>query len=178
MEIIKVKTYVGCTDDYMDNIVKYPINEDSVAVMGYGVDVKDPENTKRQFKAMAKYYGNNQKNPFIQYIMSFSKETAPDAKTAMAITEKVLNPLIEDHQVEIGIHKKQRDNSYYHSHSYVGTTNINIGKMLYANNMTNFNTAQRLTDITQQEAMLIIEKNDSNHNSKPYKKLFKPHKVK
>ena len=59
MEIIKIKTYTGCTDDYFENIVRYPSNEDSVAVRGYGVDCSDPANAKRQFEAVAKHYGKS-----------------------------------------------------------------------------------------------------------------------
>ena len=67
MEIIKIKTYTGCTDDYFENIVRYPSNEDSVEVRGYGVDCSDPANAKRQFETMAKYYGNEEKKPYVLF---------------------------------------------------------------------------------------------------------------
>ena len=186
MEILKIFTYTGCTKDYWEHIMLYPSNEDSVAVKGYGVDDSNPENAERQFKAMAKYYGNENKNPFNQYMVSLTKETAPDAETAMAINEKFLEPLKEDHQVLAGVHKKHRENSDYHLHDYVSSTNIKNGRMLYADNKTNFAMAQRLADITQQEVMLQIgDDNNSDNTStdgdnakKPYRKVFKPHKTK
>ena len=182
MEIIKIKTYTGCTDDYFENIVRYPSNEDSVAVRGYGVDCSDPANAKRQFETMAKYYGNEGKNPFVQYILSFTKETAPDAESAMSITERVIEPMKSNHMLLIGEHEKHRADSYYHSHIYASTTDIKNGKMLHSTNKTNFEIAQRLADTTQQETLLVIEKtihsNDSNNTSKPYEKMFKPRKIK
>ena len=82
MEILKIFTYTGCSEDYWDHIMSYPSNENSVAVKGYGVDDSNPENAKRQFKTIAQYYGNERKNPFNQYIISLTRETAPDAETA------------------------------------------------------------------------------------------------
>lgn len=181
MEILKIFTYTGCTKDYWEHIMLYPSNEDSVAVKGYGVDDSDPENAERQFKAMAKYYGNENKNPFNQYMISLTKETAPDAETAMAINEKFLEPLKEDHQVLVGEHQKPTESSDYHFHNYVATTNFNNGKMLYADNKTNFPLAQRLADITQQEVLLQIGEDiqiDVNNVKKAYRKVFKPHKNK
>lgn len=183
MEVLKVFTYAGCSEDYCDHIMPYPANEDSVAVRGYGVDYSNPENTKRQFKSIAKNYGNEEKNPFIQYMMSLTKKTAPDAETAMAINEKFIESLKENHQILAGTHKKHTASSEYHNHDYIGTTNIRNGKMLHANNETNFAMAQRLADITQQDVLLVIEKRKDNsldidHDKKPYEKIFKPHKTK
>ena len=61
MEILKIFTYTGCSEDYWDHIMSYPSNENSVAVKGYGVDDSNPENAKRQFKTIAQYYGNERK---------------------------------------------------------------------------------------------------------------------
>ena len=55
MEILKVFTYAGCSDDYWNHITAYPSNEDSVEVKGYGVDDSNPQKAERQFKATAKY---------------------------------------------------------------------------------------------------------------------------
>ena len=186
MEILRIFTYTNCSEDYWNHIMTYPSNEDSVAVKGYGIDDSNPENAKRQFKCLAKYYGNERKNPFNQYMISLTRETAPDAKTAMAINEKFLEPLKEDHQVLAGIHKMHTECSDYHLHNYIGTTNIKNGRILYANNGTNFAMAQRLADITQQEVMLEVGgKNNTNYDPtntnnvpKLYRKVFKPHKNK
>jgi len=183
MEILKVFTYAGCSDDYWNHITSYPSNEDSVEVKGYGVDDSNPQNAERQFKATAKYYDNERKNPLNQYMISLTRETAPDAETAMAINEKFIEPFKDEHLILAGLHKKNRENSDYHIHDYVGTTNIRNGKMLHANNETNFAMAQRLADITQQDVLLIIEKRKENsldidHDKKPYEKIFKPHKTK
>lgn len=54
-----------------------------------------------QFDAVAKYHGNDGKNEYIQFMISFLKETAPDAETAMDITDKALEPLKDNHQILI-----------------------------------------------------------------------------
>ena len=116
-------------------------------------------------------------------MISLTRETAPNADTAIAINEEFLKPFKDEHLILAGLHKKHRENSDYHLHDYVGTTNIRNGKMLYANNETNFAMAQRLADITQQDVLLVIEKRKENslsidHGKKPYEKVFKPHKIK
>ena len=180
MEILKIFTYTGCSEDYWDHIMSYPSNEDSIAVKGYGVDDNNPENAKSQFKSMAKYYGNERKNPLNQYIISLTKKTAPDAETAMAINEKFLEPLKDEHLILAGFHQKHTESSDYHMHDYVSTTNIRNGKMLYANNENNFAMAQHLANITQQEVMLQIGEDiptDDNNVKKAYRKVFKPNKT-
>lgn len=183
MNILKIFTYAGCSQNYWDHIMHYPSNEDSVAVRGYGVDDSNPQNAERQFKDVAKYYGNERKNPFNQYMISLTRETAPDAETAMAINEEFLKPLKDDHLILAGLHKKHTEHSDYHMHNYVSTTNLRNGKMLNAKNENNFPMAQHLANITQQEVLLVIEKRKPNsleidHSRKPYEKVFKPQKNK
>lgn len=183
MNILKIFTYAGCSQDYWDHIMTYPSNEDSVAVKGYGVDDSNPKNAEKQFKDAAKYYGNERKNHLNQYMISLTRETAPDAETAMAINDEFLKPLKDNHLILAGLHKKHRENSEYHIHDYVSTTNMRNGKMLNAKNENNFPMAQHLANITQQEVLLVIEKRKPNsleidHSRKPYEKVFKPQKNK
>ncbi len=183
MNILKIFTYAGCSQDYWDHIISYPSNEDSVAVKGYGVDDSNPENAERQFKATAEYYGNERKNHLNQYMISFTRETVPDAETAMAINDEFLKPLKDNHLILAGLHKKHTERSDYHMHNYVSTTNLKNGKMLNAKNENNFPMAQHLANITQQEVLLVIEKRKPNsleidHSRKPYEKVFKPQKNK
>ena len=89
----------------------------------------------------------------------------------------------DDHLILAGLHEKHRENSEYHIHNYVSTTNLRNGKMLHAKNENNFPMAQRLANITQQEVLLVIEKRKPNsleidHSRKPYEKVFKPQKNK
>ncbi|NLT10172.1 MAG: hypothetical protein GXY08_11825 [Ruminococcus sp.] len=83
-DILKVITHADGGEEYSKNVSKYPSNEDSVAVRGYGVDANNPATAMMQFDTMAKYHGNEGKNQYIQYMMSFLKETAPDSETANA----------------------------------------------------------------------------------------------
>jgi len=161
---------------------------------GYGVDCNDPATAKEQFESLAKYYGNDGKNQFIHFMMSFLTETAPDAETSMEIIDQVLEPLREEHQILIGNHKKHTEKSDYHGHAFVGTTNLETGKMLHSTNKLNYAMAQRMADVTRKPVQLVIEKknkapdsdssqvqtgtsgNGNNNKNKDFKRVFYPHK--
>jgi hypothetical protein len=127
-------------------------------------------------------------------MMSFLKETAPDAETSMEIIDQVLDPLKEEHPILIGNHKKHREKSEYHGHGFVGTTNLETGKMLHPTNKLNYAIAQKMADVLQQPVELVIEKknktpesdssrtqtstsaNGDNNKNKDFKRVFYPHK--
>lgn len=194
VDIIKVITHADGGDEYSKNATKYPSNEDCVGLRGYGVDAKDPKTAKMQFDYVAKYYENEGKNQYIQYMMSFLKETAPDAWTAMEITDQVLDPLKDEYMILIGVHKKDHQKSDFHTHNFVGTTNIETGKMLHPTNKLNYAMAQRMANIIQKPVELVIEKKNKtrksgstqfqvgtsgkgdNNKSKDFKRVFYPHK--
>ena len=193
-DILKVIAHADGGEEYSKNVSKYPSNEDSVAVRGYGVDANDPATAMMQFDTMAKYHGNEGKNQYIQYMMSFLKETAPDSETAMEITDKTMDKLKENHLILIGVHEKHREKSDFHTHNFVGTTNIETGKMLHPTNKLNFDMAQRMANIIQKPVELVIEKKNKtrkygstqfqvgtsgkgeNNKSKDFKRVFYPHK--
>jgi len=193
-DILKVITHADGGEKYSKNVSKYPSNEDSVAVRGYGVDANDPATAMMQFDTMAKYHGNEGKNQYIQYMMSFLKETAPDSETAMEITDKTMDKLKENHLILIGVHEKHREKSDFHTHNFVGTTNIETGKMLHPTNKLNFDMAQRMANIIQKPVELVIEKKNKtreygstqfqvgtsgkgdNNKSKDFKRVFYPQK--
>jgi hypothetical protein len=147
-----------------------------------------------QFDTMAKYHGNEGKNQYIQYMMSFLKETAPYSETAMEITDKTMDKLKENHLILIGVHEKHRGKSDFHTHNFVGTTNIETGKMLHPTNKLNFDMAQRMANIIQKPVELVIEKKNKtrksgstqfqvgtsgkgdNNKSKDFKRVFYPQK--
>ena len=187
IDIIKVITHADGGDAYSKSVSHYPSNEDSVAVRGYGVDDTDPETAMMQFDTVAEYYGNTGKNQYIQFMMSFLTETAPDAKTAMDITDHVLEPLKGKHQILMGVHKKDHVKSDYHSHDFVGTTDLETGKMLHPNNKLNYAMAQRMADTIQKPVLLVIDKKGSQQNNtlasksidgnkNAFKRTFYPHK--
>lgn len=162
-DILKVIWHADGGEEYVKNATKYPSNETCVGLKGYGVDCYDPATAKMQFDSVAKYYGNDGKNQFIQFMMSFLKETAPNAETSMEIIDQVLDPLKEEHPILIGNHKKPRDKSDYHGHGFVGTTNLETGKMLHPTNKLNYAMAQRMADIIQKPVALVIEKKNKEH---------------
>ena len=194
IDIIKVITHADGGEDYVKNATKYPSNEYCVGLRGYGVDCYDPETAKEQFEAYAKYHGNEGKNQFIHFMMSFLTETAPDAETSMEIIDQVLEPLKEEHPILIGNHKKHTESSDYHGHGFVGTTNLETGKMLHPTNKLNYAMAQRMADIIQKPVELVIEKKNKtpeseysqvqtgtsgkgyNNKNKDFKRVFYPHK--
>lgn len=186
-DILKVIWHADGGEDYAKNATKYPSNETCVGLKGYGVDCYDPATAKMQFDSVAEYYGNDGKNQFIQFMMSFLKETAPDAETSMEIIDQVLDPLKEEHPILIGNHKKHREKSEYHGHGFVGTTNLETGKMLHPTNKLNYAMAQRMADIIQKPVELVIEKKnkspepvgDGDNNTekkKDFTRIFYPHK--
>ena len=196
-DVIKVITHADGGEEYSKNATKYPSNEDCVAVKGYGVDAYNPEIAQMQFDAMAKYYGNEGKNEYIHFMISFLKETAPDVETAMSITNQVMDPLKENHMILIGAHKKDHIRSDFHTHNFVGTTDIETGKMLHPTNKLNFSMAQNLANIIQKPVELVIEKKKvpatinaqniensgaesdqntgTNEKSKDFTRVFYPH---
>lgn len=194
IDIIKVITHADGGEEYVKNATKYPANEYCVGLRGYGVDCNDPAMAKMQFESLAKYHGNEGKNQFIHFMMSFLTETAPNAETSMEIIDQVLEPLKEEYAILIGNHKKQTLSSDYHGHSFVGTTNLETGKLLYPNNKLNFDMAQRMANIIQKPVELVIEKKNKtrkygstqfqvgtsgkgdNNKSKDFKRVFYPQK--
>lgn len=182
-DILKVITHADGGKEYSKNVSKYLSNEDSVAVRGYGVDANNPENAHKQFDAMAKYFGNEGKNQYIQYMMSFLKDTAPDAETAMSIADKIMDPLKDEYQLYFGAHKKQRGESDFHIHDFVGTTNMKNGKLLYPNNKLNYAMAQRMADTIQKPVELVIEKKnkeseqggEKKNENNDFTRIFYPH---
>ncbi|SHM65290.1 relaxase/mobilization nuclease domain-containing protein [Ruminococcus flavefaciens] len=197
-DILKVITHADGGEEYSKNATEYPSKgEDCVGLRGYGVDPNNPETAKMQFDTVAEYFGNEGKNEYIQFVMSYLKETAPDAETSMEITDQVLDPLKESHLILIGNHKKPREKSNFHGHGFVGTTDMETGKLLYPNNKLNFTMAQRMADIIQKPVELVIEKKKvpstinaqniensgaesdqntvTNENNKDFTRVFYPH---
>ena len=178
IDILKVITHADGGAPYSSSVSHYPSNEDSVAVKGYGVVDNDPETAQKQFDTVTKYYGNTGKNQFIHVMMSFLKETAPDAETAMAIADQVIDPLKDEYMMLMGVHRKEHVKSDYHVHDFVGTTNLETGKMLHPTNKVTYPLAQRMADITQKPVELVIEKKniDPNTTQNDFKRIFYPHK--
>jgi hypothetical protein len=188
-DILKVIWHADGGDEYSTNATKYPSNEDCVGLRGYGVDADDPTTAKMQFDSLAKYHGNEGKNEFIQFMISPLKETAPNAETAMEITDQVLDPLKDEYLILIGAHKKEHQKSDYHTHGYVGTTNLETGKMLHPTNKLNYAMAQRRADVIQKPVELVIEKknktpepnsskkgDNKSDEKKDFTRIFYPHK--
>jgi len=183
-----VITHADGGEEYARNATKYPANEYCVGLKGYGVDCNDPDTAKMQFESVAKFHGNEGKNQFVHFMMSFLKKTAPDAKTSMSITDQVLEPLKEEYQILIGNHQKHRGTSDFHTHGFVGTTNLETGKMLHANNKLNYAIAQRMADVIQKPVELVIEKKKPGQNAPhdtddvkkndDFTRVFYPHKPK
>lgn len=190
-DIFKVITHADGGEEYSKNATKYPSNEDCVGLRGYGVAATDPATAKIQFDTVAKYHGNEGKNEYIQFMMSYLKETAPDAETAMEIADQVLDPLKDEYMILMGVHKKEHVKSDYHSHNFVGTTNLETGKMIHPTNKVTYPLAQRMADVIQKPVELVIERKnkspepntiqggDSNtEEKKDFTRIFYPHKNK
>ena len=110
--------------------------------------------------------------------MSFLTETAPDATTAMEISDQVLEPLNGKHLILSGAHEKHTAKSDYHIHDIINTTDLETGKVIHPNNTFNYAMAQRTADTIQKPVQLVIEKknNESNTTQNDFKRIFYPHK--
>lgn len=186
IQIVKVITHTGAGEEYIRNAIHYAANEDSVAFKGYGVAERDPDTAAMQICNTANYFRNEGKNQLIQYMISFTRDVAPNAETAMNITDQAMEPLKGEHMMFIGGHRKQTKQSDYHTHTFAVTTNYETGKMLHATNAINYPIAQRVADITGSKTELIIERKkqletESDHqnadgieNNNCFRKLFYP----
>lgn len=160
--------------EYVHSASNYTTNEDSVLAKGFGVTTDNPQTTEMQFNQTAKFWDNENKNPFIHLTMAFTPSEAPDANTALAIAEKAIESVKDDHLVSIGIHEKEMENSNYHAHVFIQTTNFKDGSMIYPNNSTIFPIAQSIADQTGEKCTLIKKK--ENNMTKDFRQTFYPHK--
>ena len=157
MEILKIITRANGGDDYIDNAVDYIFDGRCDKIQGYGISSNDADSAKLQFKKIAEFDGNQDKNPFIHTMLSYTPETAPTTDVAMALTDKILEPYIEDHAAISCSHPKETEGSKCHTHTCISTTNINGGKMMCPDNKTTYAMAQRVADVTGQPTKLVVE---------------------
>lgn len=157
MEILKVITHSHGGSNYINNGINYLFDERCVMSHGYGINPYDANIAAMQFKQNAKFWNNQNKNPFLHCMISFSQETAPTANDAMRLTDKIIESLTEDHFALSGVHNEKRAGSLHHTHNFISTTNFNDGSMIYADNATNYALAQRTADITGQPVTLVVK---------------------
>lgn len=163
MEVFKIITHAPGGENYVDNATEYILDGREVLSQGYGINPYNAESAGMQFKQTARFWSNQDKNPLIHCMLSFSPETAPTAEEAMRLTDEILEPLTEEHMALSVAHDKEREGSSYHSHTLISTTNFNDGTMLYADNKSNYAMAQRAADVTGQPVTLVVM-NDRNEN--------------
>ena len=124
---------------------------------GYGVDIIDPEVAAMHFHNVDAFWNNEHKNPFIQYMISFYKDTASTPEEAMRLTREIMEPITKEHLALCVVHRDERSDAMYHSHTYVGATNFHNGSMMYSDNKTNYAMAQRTADVTGRSAKLVVD---------------------
>lgn len=160
METFKLILHTNGDDKCLRNVVHYPIGKDQVLKEGYGIDPNNSHNACIQFKAVADFYGNQDKTPIFHYMTSYTEETAPTPEIAMELTKEIFKPLTDTHLTGIGIHEKLRGECKYHGHTAMSPTDVKTGAMLYADNTTNYALAQRMADVTGKPTQLVIRKED------------------
>lgn len=172
MEILKVIRNTGNGSAYMRNAVAYPLTKGQVAQFGYGVNPYDVNAAVNSFSQVAKYYGNENKNPVFHFVLSYDKETADSPEAALNVTKEIFAPLGEEHLMVIGIHEKERGSSEYHAHAVMSPTNLETGRMFSGCNNDLFGVAQRVADITENNCKLEIEK--KGNMKADYSRTFSP----
>ena len=161
MEIFKIITHAPGGENYVDNATDYVLDGREVLALGYGINPNNADSAGMQFKQTARFWDNQDKNPLIHCMISYSTDTAPTAEDAMRLTGEILEPLTDDHLALSVAHNETREGSSYHSHTLISTTNLNDGTMLYADNKSNYALAQRAADVTGQPVALVVM-NDRN----------------
>lgn len=160
METFKVILHTNGDDKCLKNVVNYPIGKDQILKEGFGIDQYNSTNAYKQFKAVARFFGNEDKTPVFHYVTSYTEESAPTPEKAMELTKKIFKPLTDTHLTGMGIHEKQRDECKYHGHTAMSPTDVKTGAMLYADNTTNKALAQRMADVTGKPTKLVVRKED------------------
>ena len=172
MEFLSVTTHADGGEKYLHNLFRYLCDDRMILGMPYGVNAKAPKVIEAQFKLVASCFGNRNKNLVIHYMLSLSKEIAPNEWEAMYLLNEVFEPLTADHLVLIVVHKKEHLGSLYHGHVVVSTTNFIDGSFLSHNNKLNFMIAQRVADITGEECRLAVD--FKSKKGQVFFKEFKP----
>lgn len=176
MEILRMITHTDGGEDYLKNLFNYLCDDRMVIGKAYGVNSKDSSIIADEFLIVAKFFGNANKNLVIHYVVSFSRETAPDEWTAFRIVNEVLQPLIEDHIAFVVVHKETRGDSDCHVHIALSNTNYKDGTMIQPNNKLNFFLAERVADITGKKCAIEPEYNTNadKENKKKFYRVFSP----
>ncbi len=161
MEVLKITTHAPGGENYVDNATDYLLDGREALAHGYGINPNNSKSAGMQFKQTAKFWNNQDKNPLIHCMLSFSSDTAPTVEEAMKLTDEILEPLTGEHLALSVAHNEEREGSSCHSHTLISTTNFNDGTMLYADNKSNYALAQRAADVTNQPVTLVVM-NDRN----------------
>lgn len=157
MEILKIITHASGGENYVDNATNYLLDNRCVMAKCYGVSTNSADSAAMQFKQTAKFWNNQNKNQFVQAMLSCSPETAPTTEAAMVLTGEIIQPLTEEHQALSVAHNEARIGSLYHTHTLFGTNHYNDVSMLYPYNPTNYALAQRAANVTGQPVTLVVE---------------------
>lgn len=160
METLKVILHTHGGDKCVKNVVNYPIGKDQLLKKGFGIDPNNSNNAVFQFKAVARFFNNQEKTPVFHIMLSFTDKTAPTAQTAMNLALEILQPITDEHLTALGTHYKPRSGGSYHVHAAVSPTSIYDGTMLHADNNTNFAIAKRMANITHEPVQLIVKSED------------------
>ena len=174
MEILEVMLYTNADDEYIRNVINYPIKGKEVFAKGYGVTPYDTDSAITQFKSVAEYWNNDTKTPLFHNVISFTNDTASTVERAMELTEKILEPVLNNHLTLIGVHDKEHGSSELHVHEVYSPTNIYDGSMMHADNSTLYPLAQRVADVTGQQCRLVVKPED--REKKEFHRVFFPHK--
>ncbi len=174
MEVLKISTRSRGGFNYINNVMKYLFDERCNASKGYGLDSRNASSAKAAFKGNSSFWRNEDKNPLLHNVYSFTKETAPTPEDAIRLVDEISKPYTDDHLALSVAHEADRDCALNHVHQLIGTTNYVDGSMLYADDSTAFDLAQRTANATGQPVELETESNDGKKWKCP--RIFVPKK--
>lgn len=120
MEVLKVITRSRGGFNYINKATNYVLDERCAASKGYGLDPKNASSAKAGFKGNSSFWRNEDKNPLLHNMYSFTKETAPTLEDAIRLVDEISKPYTKDHLALSVGHEADRDCALNHVHQLNG----------------------------------------------------------
>ena len=158
---------------YRYTAMRYCLDDRCKAKKAYSIDASNCRIAAMQLRKNAAFWGNKEKNPFVQYVVSYLNETAASVAEAMRFTLAIFEPIIEGHMALTVGHNEDHQTAGFHTHTFVDTTDYTDGTMLYSDNKTNCEIAQRVANVIRKPVKLII-KYHSKDKGWTFPKIFTP----
>lgn len=158
MVIVKKIEKPKAKEDYIINAFKYvACKKECVDVHGFNVNPHNPLDAYNSMIFVKNFYGKTSDDPLVHIVVSFDKTVADDI-IACTHAMNIAVYFREFFQVFWGVHKKEREDSFYHVHYVINTISYKNGQRFNANsdNMKQF--CRYVSEITKSKTRLKFDK--------------------